>query len=87
MDIKIIKQDKTTIDIEIENLTIVELLRAYLNKESGIKLAAWKRDHPSKNPVLHLELTSGNPKAVVKKAISAIQKDLDKLVDEFKKAK
>ena len=83
MQIKIIKQDKGVIDLEIDNLTIIELLRVYLNKEPGVKLAAWRREHPSKNPVLHVE--ADNPKKLVQKAISAIQKDLNGYVGEFKK--
>ena len=85
MEIKILKQDKNTIDLEIDNLTVVELLRVYLNKEPAVKLAAWRREHPSKNPVLHVE--ADNSKKVVQKAILAIQKDLGKYLDEFKKLK
>ena len=85
MQVKIINQSKNSIDVEIDNLTIVELLRVYLNKDSSVKLAAWKREHPYKSPVLHLE--SSNPKATIKKAISAIQKDLDKYEKEFKAMK
>lgn len=84
MEIKIIKEDKKEIDLEIDSLTIVELLRVYLNKE-GVSLAAWRREHPSKNPVLHVE--GDNPKKLVQKAISAIEKDLDSAVSEFKKLK
>ena len=84
MEIKILKQDKNAIDLEIDNLTVVELLRVYLNKEN-VKLAAWRREHPSKNPVLHVE--ADNPKKIVQKAILAIKKDLDKYMNEFKKLK
>jgi DNA-directed RNA polymerase subunit L len=82
--ITILKDEKKELDLEIESLTLAEILRAYLNKE-GASLAVWKRDHPSKNPVLHLE--ADNPKKLVQKAISTIEKDLDKIQDEFKKAK
>tara|TARA_Y100000310_G_scaffold300199_1_gene335663 strand:- start:1045 stop:1302 length:258 start_codon:yes stop_codon:yes gene_type:complete len=85
MQVKIIKQEKTSMDIELDNLTIAELLRVYLNKEQGIKLAAWKREHPFKNPILHVE--ADNPKSTLKKAITAVEKDIDKAVDEFKKLK
>tara|TARA_Y100000310_G_scaffold325742_1_gene389713 strand:+ start:10398 stop:10655 length:258 start_codon:yes stop_codon:yes gene_type:complete len=85
MNIKIIKQDKNILDVELDNLTIAEVLRVYLNKESGVKLAAWKREHPLKNPILHVE--ADNPKSVLKKAITALEKDIDKTVDEFKKLK
>ena len=63
MEIKILKEDKNTLDIEIESLTIAELLRAYLNKE-GANLAVWKRDHPTNNPVLHIK--ADNPRKLLK---------------------
>jgi len=84
MEVKILKDDKKELDIEINNLTIAELLRAYLNQED-VRLVAWKRDHPTKNPVLHIE--ADNPKKLVMKAISTIQKELEKAEDDFKKAK
>lgn len=84
MEIKILKDDKKELDVEIDNLTIAELLRAYLNQED-VKLAAWKRAHPTKNPVLHIE--ADNPKKLLQKAIANIQKELDKAQEEFKKAK
>lgn len=84
MEVKILKEDKKELDIELDSLTLAELLRVYLNKE-GVPMAAWKRDHPSKNPVLHIE--ADNPKKVLKKAISAAEKELEKLQDDFKKAK
>ena len=85
MEVKIIKSEKNMMDIEIDSLTIAEVLRVYLNKESGVKLAAWRREHPMKSPVLHIE--ADNPKSVVKKAIAAIEKEVDTAVDEFKKLK
>jgi len=84
MDIKILKDEKKELDVEIGNLTVVELLRVYLNKE-GADLAAWRRSHPSKNPVLHIE--ADNPKKLLQKAISSIQKELDNLSEEAKKLK
>ena len=84
MQVKILKDEKTELDIEISSLTIAEVLRVYLNKE-GAKLAAWKRDHPTKNPILHIE--ADNPKKLLKKAITALEKEIDKTVDEFKKLK
>ena len=84
MEIKILKDEKNTLDVEISSLTIAEVLRVYLNKE-GAKLAVWKRDHPTKNPVLHIE--ADNPKSLLKKAIKTLEKEIDKTVDEFKKLK
>lgn len=85
MEIKILKQEKDQLDVEIDNLTVAELMRTYLNKDSSVKLAAWRREHPEKNPVLHIEAAS--PKAALKKAITTATKDLDTYEKEFKKAK
>jgi len=84
MEIKIIKDEKNLLELKIDSLTIVELLRVYLN-ENGAKLAVWKRDHPSEDPLLHVE--ADNPKKLVKDAISAIEKEIDSAVSEFKKLK
>ena len=84
MEIKILKDEKSVLDVELSSLTIAEVLRVYLNKE-GAKLAAWKRDHPSKNPVLHIE--ADNAKSLLKKAIATLDKEIDSAVDEFKKLK
>ena len=84
MEIKILKDEKNELDIELSSLTIAEVLRVYLNKE-GAKLAVWRRDHPTKNPVLHIE--SDNPKKILKKAIATLEKEIDSIVDEFKKSK
>ncbi|MBT3397741.1 hypothetical protein HOA55_02855 [archaeon] len=84
MEIKILKDEKNELDIELSSLTIAEILRVYLNKE-GAKVAAWKREHPTKNPILHIE--ADNAKTLVKKAIKAIEKEVDTAVDEFKKLK
>jgi len=84
MEVKILNDNKNSLDLEINNLTIAEILRVYLNKE-GVKMAAWKREHPSKPAILHIE--ADNAKSSVKKAISSIQKDLEKYEKEFKSMK
>ena len=70
MEVKILKENKTSMDIEIGSLTIAEV---------------WRREHPTKNPVLHIE--SDNPKKLLKKAISEIEKETDEVVEEFNKLK
>lgn len=84
MEIKILKDEKDCLDIEFNNLTIAEVLRAYLVKEN-VKLAAWKRDSPYANPVLHIE--ANEPKKVLKAAIAALEKEVDMIVNDFKALK
>lgn len=87
MEIKILNNSKEEIEIEIESLTIAEILRVYLNKDSSIIFAAWKREHPTKNPILKIKTKNKTAKKAVNDAISAIEKDLDKTLNEFKKLK
>ncbi len=84
MEIKILKDEKDCLDIELNNLTVAEVLRVYLVKED-VKLAAWKRENPHANPVLHIE--SSNPKKALKSAIVALEKEVDTVVEDFKKLK
>lgn len=84
MEVKILKNEKDELDLEINSLTIAELLRVYLNKE-GAEMAVWRREHPKKSPILHIK--GDNPKKLVKKAIATIEKELKQAQDEFKKLK
>ena len=84
MEVKIIKEEKGILEVEISSLTVAEVLRVYLNKE-GAKLAAWKKAHQTSNPVLHIE--ADNPKKILKAAIASLEKEIDKTVEEFKKLK
>ena len=85
MEVKILNETKDSLDVEISNLTIAEILRVYINKKGNAKFAAWRREHPTKNPVLHVEGT--NPKKLVKEAISMIEKEVESVVSDFKKLK
>ncbi|MFH1801623.1 MAG: RpoL/Rpb11 RNA polymerase subunit family protein [archaeon] len=87
MKINILKSSKDEIEIEFENLTIAEILRVYLNKDSAVTFAAWKREHTTKNPVLRVETKNKTALKAVKDAVSAVEKDLDKIATDFKKMK
>lgn len=87
MDISILRSSKEEIEIEVDNLTIVEILRVYLNKDSSVSFAAWKREHPTKNPKLLVKTKGKTAKKAVADAVNAITKDLDKLEADFKKLK
>ena len=82
MEVKILKEEKGELDLEVGSLTIAEILRVYLNK-NGAKIATWRREHPSKNPVLHIE--ADNAKKTLKDAISQIEKEVDSAVKSFEK--
>jgi DNA-directed RNA polymerase subunit L len=87
MEITILKSSKEEIELEIESLTIAEILRVYLNKDSAVTFAAWRREHPTKKPVLLVKTKGKTAKKAIDDAISAITKDLAKLEADFKKLK
>jgi len=85
MEMNIIKNEKAEIKIEFDNVTLPELLRVYLNKDSNVSFVAWKRDHPTKNPILLVKTKGKIAKKAVNDAVAAITKDLDKTLADFKK--
>lgn len=83
----ILKESKEEIEVEVGSLTIVEILRVYLNKDSSVTFAAWKREHPTKKPILAVKTKGKTPKKAINDAISAITKDLENIEADFKKLK
>lgn len=87
MEMKFLKQEKNLVEVEFDDLTLVEILRVYLNKSSSVEFAAWKREHYTKNPVLKVITKGKDAKAVLKDAILSISKDLDSVLTEFNSLK
>jgi DNA-directed RNA polymerase subunit L len=87
MEINVLKNDKEEFEIEIDNLTLVELLRVYLNKDSSVLFAAWKREHYTEKPNLLIKTKGKTAKKALNDAISQITKDLEHLEENFKKLK
>ena len=87
MEIKILSEEKNEIEIELKNVTLAEILRVYLNKDSAVDFAAWKRNHPSEKPALKVKTKNKTAKKAVKDAVSAVTKDLDKVEKDFSNLK
>ena len=87
MELKVLNSSKDEMELEIDNLTLVEILRVYLNKDSSVSFAAWKREHPTKSPILKVQTKGKTAKKAIHDAVSAIVKDLDKVEADFKKMK
>lgn len=73
-------------EIELDNLTIAELLRNQLWKNSAVEIAAWRREHPTKNPVLIVKVKEGTAKKALQDCIARLIKLDNKILLEFKKA-
>jgi len=87
MELKILRSEKEEIELEIESITIAEILRVYLNEDPSVTFVAWKRDHPTKKPVFLIKTKGKTAKKAISDAVNSITKDLDKLEDNFKKMK
>ena len=87
MELKILKSSKEEIKVEFDNLTIAEILRVYLNKDPAVSFAAWRREHPTKNPILLVKTKGKTAKKAIDDAVKSITKDLDKVDGDFKKLK
>lgn len=87
MEIKVLKSSKDEIEVELNSVTLAEILRVYLNKDSGVSLAVWRREHPTENPILIVQTKGKSPKKAVDDAVKDISKELDKFLGDFKKLK
>lgn len=87
MELNILKDEKDEMEIEFDNLTMAETLRVYLNNDSGVIFAAWRRRHASENPVLLVKTKGKTARKAVSDAVSSITKELDKIEANFKKMK
>jgi DNA-directed RNA polymerase subunit L len=87
MEVNVLNSSKDEMDVELGNLTIAEILRVYLNQDSSVSFAAWRREHPTKNPVLTIKTKGKTAKKAVSDAVSAIEKDLEKAEKEFERMK
>ena len=87
MELKVLNASKDEMQIQIDSLTLVELLRVYLNKDDNVTFAAWKREHPSENPILKVKTKGKSAKKAIDDAVKSVTKDLDKIEDDFKRMK
>jgi DNA-directed RNA polymerase subunit L len=86
MEVKILKDEKENLVIELDNQTIAELLRVYLNKDEAVSLAVWKKEHPNKPVIFEIKTKGTSAKKALVDAVEAVDKDAAKLLEDFKKA-
>lgn len=87
IELEILKSSKDEIEVRLGNMTLVEILRVYLNKDPAVSFAAWKREHPSEKPILRVTTEGKTAKKAINDAIASITKELDKIEADFKKMK
>jgi DNA-directed RNA polymerase subunit L len=87
MEINVLKKEKSEIIFEIDNVTIAEILRVYLAEDSSVDFVAWKREHLTKKPVVKIKTSGKDAKKILDSAVDSVTKDLDKVLEDFKKVK
>lgn len=86
MEVKIIKNEKDNILLEMDNQTVAELLRVHLNEDECVQMAAWKREHPDKPVIFEIKTKGKGAKKALEDAAAKIEKETEKILDEFKKS-
>jgi DNA-directed RNA polymerase subunit L len=87
MEFEILNESKEEIEFKVGSLTIAELLRVYLNENENVTFAAWKREHPTEQPIMKVKSKGKDVKKLIKDAAEEITKELDKFKTDFKKLK
>ena len=86
MNVEIVSAEKDDVELKVDNPTIAELVRVYLNENvDGVKFAAWRKEHPSKPVIMRIQTSSGTVRKAVQDAVSTIQKELSALESLVKK--
>jgi len=83
---KILKNEKNHLESEIDNLTVAELIRNALWADDSVTVASWKREHPTKNPVLIVRTDGKTAKKALTDCIERVSKLTEKVMDEVKKS-
>jgi DNA-directed RNA polymerase subunit L len=86
MEVSVLKKEKNHVEVEMGSLTLAELIRDMLWQDKATTLAAWKREHPSKKPLLILKTEGKDAMKVLMDTIDKIQKINEEMISEFKKA-
>lgn len=79
MNVEIISHSANECEVRVDNLTVAEILRVYLN-DQGIKFAAWRREHLTEPAIFKIESSGKTIKKAIAEAVSAISKDVDSLI-------
>ena len=86
MELKVLKDEKNNLIVEVDNQTVAEILRVYLNEDDAVELAAWRREHPEKPVIFEIKTKGKTAKRALEDAAAAVEKDTDKYIEEFRKS-
>lgn len=86
MKIEVLRKEANELELEIDDLTLCELLRNELWQDSSIKVAAFERSHPNKNPILKVWSDGKTAKKALEDTIKRLDKQIEDVEKKFKAA-
>jgi len=84
MEIKVIEKSTNEIKLEIDDLTLCEMLRKELWEDKSTVQASYNRKHPTENPILHLQSEGKSAKKALQDAIKRLEKKNEAAAKLFK---
>ncbi len=84
MEIKIREHTKNEVEISIDNQTVAEIVRQYLNA-NNIEFAAWRREHPTQPIIMRVHSSGKSVSGEIADAVNAIKKDMRAIANLLKK--
>jgi DNA-directed RNA polymerase subunit L len=87
MELKIVKQDDKTLEIEIkgETVALTNLLKHELWQDKNVEEAAQLREHPYlAEPKIFVKVERGSPVTALEKAAERIENQLEEFKEKFK---
>ena len=84
MEVTVLSNKGNVLEIQLDDLTIAEVLRVYLHKDSSVEFAAWKREHPTKPVVLRIETKGKTPKKALEDAVKLVEKEAEAFLKDAK---
>jgi DNA-directed RNA polymerase subunit L len=82
MYMKILKEEKDSMEIEINDLTMASFLAKYLNMDERVDIASFRQEHPLKETVtLFFKVKEGDPKKILKETLKRMESDVKELRD------
>jgi DNA-directed RNA polymerase subunit L len=88
MEVKVVKEDQRSLDIEISNVdqSILQIVQEELLSDDNVEFAAFSKPHPLlKAQTLSLIVKAGNPKTVFTSACNRAVEKVKQLQDDITK--
>ncbi|MEM0116931.1 MAG: RpoL/Rpb11 RNA polymerase subunit family protein [Conexivisphaerales archaeon] len=86
MDVKIVKEDQRSLDLEIINVdqSVLQIVQEELLMDNNVEFAAYSKPHPLlKSQTLSLIVKTGDPKKVFKDACTRAIKKAKRLEEDI----